>query len=77
MDKETPRHIKSVEGHIFKSEYNFKIPSLQPPNPYHPLAIIFALMMEAASTSETSVNFYQTIRRYMLEDIFILAAART
>jgi hypothetical protein len=27
-----------------------------------------ALMMEAASTSETSVNFYQTTRRYNPED---------
>jgi hypothetical protein len=26
-------------------------------------SIIIALMMEAASTSETSVNFYQTTRR--------------
>jgi hypothetical protein len=37
-----------------------------------------SLMMEAASTSETSVNFYQTMWRYNPEDnIFILAAART
>jgi hypothetical protein len=28
----------------------------------------FAMMMEAASTSETSVNFYQTIRRNNPED---------
>jgi predicted transcriptional regulator len=28
----------------------------------------FKLMMEAASTSDTSVNFYQTIRRYNPED---------
>jgi hypothetical protein len=36
-------------------------------------------MMEAASTSETPVNFYQTTRRNNLEDtaIFILAAVRT
>jgi hypothetical protein len=27
-----------------------------------------ALMIEAASTSETSVNFYQTTRRYNPED---------
>jgi hypothetical protein len=27
-----------------------------------------ALMMEAARTSETSVNFYQTTRRYNPED---------
>jgi hypothetical protein len=31
------------------------------------LAMI-ALMMEAASTSETSVNFYQTTRRNIPED---------
>jgi hypothetical protein len=29
---------------------------------------LFALMMEAASTSETPVNFYQTTRRYNSED---------
>jgi hypothetical protein len=29
---------------------------------------LIALMMEAASTSETSVNFYQTIRRNNPED---------
>jgi hypothetical protein len=29
---------------------------------------MIALMMEAASTSETSVNFYQTTRRNNLED---------
>jgi hypothetical protein len=28
----------------------------------------FALMMEAARTSETLVNFYQITRRYNLED---------
>jgi hypothetical protein len=30
--------------------------------------IIFALMMEAARTSETLVNFYQTTQRYNPED---------
>jgi hypothetical protein len=42
-------------------------------------AIIFlvAMMMEAAGTSETSVNFYQTARRNNPADIFILAAVRT
>jgi hypothetical protein len=30
--------------------------------------MIIALMMEAASTSETSVNFYQTTRRNNPED---------
>jgi hypothetical protein len=29
---------------------------------------LIALMMEAAITSETSVNFYQTTRRYNTED---------
>jgi hypothetical protein len=29
---------------------------------------MMALMMEAASTSETSVKFYQTTRRYSPED---------
>jgi hypothetical protein len=29
---------------------------------------IIALMMEAASTSETSVNFYQTVRHNIPED---------
>jgi hypothetical protein len=29
---------------------------------------IIALMMEATSTSETSVNFYQTTRRNIAED---------
>jgi hypothetical protein len=32
------------------------------------VAPIIALMMEAASTSETSVNFYQTTRRNNPED---------
>jgi hypothetical protein len=31
-------------------------------------SIIIALMMEAANTSETSVNFYQTTRRYNQKD---------
>jgi hypothetical protein len=30
--------------------------------------MIFALMIEAARTSETLVNFYQTTRRYNPED---------
>jgi hypothetical protein len=33
--------------------------------------IAIALMMGAASTSETSVNFYQTTRRYNPEDSHI------
>jgi hypothetical protein len=31
---------------------------------------MIALMMEAASTSETSVNFYQTTRRNIPENTF-------
>jgi hypothetical protein len=34
-------------------------------------------MMEAASTSETSVNFYQTIRRYNPEDSHLLILKRS
>jgi hypothetical protein len=34
-------------------------------------ASIIALMMEAASTSETSVNLYQSTRRYNPEDSHI------
>jgi hypothetical protein len=30
-----------------------------------------ALMMEAAKTSETLVNFYQTTRRYIPEDSYL------
>jgi hypothetical protein len=37
-------------------------------NRFHVHSLLIALMMEAASTSETLVNFYQTIRRYNLED---------
>jgi hypothetical protein len=36
-----------------------------------------ALIMETVSTSETSVNFYQTTRRNIREDIFIHVAVRT
>jgi hypothetical protein len=32
------------------------------------VVVIIALMMEAASTSETMVNFYRTTRRNTLED---------
>jgi hypothetical protein len=32
------------------------------------MAMLIALMMEAARTSETSVNFYQTTRRNNPED---------
>jgi hypothetical protein len=34
------------------------------------------LMMEAASTSETSVNFYQTIRRYNPVDSYLYTRCR-
>jgi hypothetical protein len=33
---------------------------------------LITLMMEAARTSETSVNFYQTTRRYNPEDSYLL-----
>jgi hypothetical protein len=33
-------------------------------------------MMEAAGTSETSVNFYQTTRRYNPEDSHLLTVTR-
>jgi hypothetical protein len=33
-----------------------------------PCSLAIALMMEAARTSETLVNFYQTTRRYNPED---------
>jgi hypothetical protein len=33
--------------------------------------VLIALMMEAARTSETLVNFYQTIRRYNPEDSYL------
>jgi hypothetical protein len=45
-----------------------------------PASIIRAamiLLLEAASTSEISVNVYQTARRNNPEDSFILAAVRT
>jgi hypothetical protein len=32
---------------------------------------MISLMMEAANTSETPVNFYQTIRRYNPEDSYL------
>jgi hypothetical protein len=35
--------------------------------------VIIALMMEAARTSETLVNFYQTTRRYNPEDSLVRA----
>jgi hypothetical protein len=42
------------------------------------IIIAIALTMEAASTSETSVNFYQTTRSNIPEDvIFIFTAVRT
>jgi hypothetical protein len=41
------------------------------------VGFIIVLIMEAASTSETSVNFYNAARRNISEDIFILVALRT
>jgi hypothetical protein len=40
------------------------------------IIIIIALMLEAVSISETSVNFYQTTQRN-IPDVFILATMRT
>jgi hypothetical protein len=37
-------------------------------NSLHARGLLIALMMEAARTSETLVNFYQTTRRYNPED---------
>jgi hypothetical protein len=37
---------------------------------------LVALKMEAASTSETSVNFYQTTRRNIPEDIHLRTSRR-
>jgi hypothetical protein len=37
-------------------------------NRFHTRGLLIALMMEAARTSETLVNFYQTTRRYSPED---------
>jgi hypothetical protein len=37
-----------------------------------PCSLVDALMMEAARTSETLVNFYQTTRRYNPEDSNLL-----
>jgi hypothetical protein len=37
---------------------------------------LIALMMEAASTSETSVNFYQTTRRNIPEDTHLHTLSR-
>jgi hypothetical protein len=34
-------------------------------------------MMKAVYTSETSVSFYESTRRNIAEDIFILTAVRT
>jgi hypothetical protein len=38
------------------------------------VGLLIALITEAVSTSETSVNLYQTTQRNIPEDIFILAA---
>jgi hypothetical protein len=37
---------------------------------------VIALMIEAAMTSETLVNFYQTTRRYNPEDSYLPTSAR-
>jgi hypothetical protein len=40
-------------------------------NRFHACSLLIILMMEAARTSETSVNFYQTTRRYNPEDSYL------
>jgi hypothetical protein len=40
-------------------------------NRFHARGLLIALMMEAARTSETLVNFYQTTQRYNPEDIHL------
>jgi hypothetical protein len=40
-------------------------------NQFHVRGLLIALMMEAARTSETLVNFYQTTRRYNPKDIHL------
>jgi hypothetical protein len=40
-------------------------------NRFHTRGLLIALMVEAAETSETLVNFYQTTRRYNPEDSHI------
>jgi hypothetical protein len=42
-----------------------------------PCSLMITLIMEAASTSKMPVNFYQTTRRIIPEDIFVLADVRT
>jgi hypothetical protein len=45
-------------------------------NSFHARGLLIALMMEAARTSETLVNFYQTTRRYNPEDSHLQVAYR-
>jgi hypothetical protein len=53
---------------------NLKITELQ----FLAYGLLIALMMETGSTSETSVNFYQTTRRNIPKTIiFMLVAVRT
>jgi hypothetical protein len=59
---------------------NSRTPPSYPPNldtwtgrSGRPLRFLIALMMEAARTSETLVNFYQTTRRYNPEDSNLLS----
>jgi hypothetical protein len=44
------------------------LPMLGLPDKRSSTVLVFALMMEAANTSETSVNFYQTTGRNIPED---------
>jgi hypothetical protein len=56
------------------SEYTVQQPRRQPSKPHVVMAI--AVVMEVASTSETSVNFYQNTRHNNPEDSHLLEKIR-
>jgi hypothetical protein len=70
----TPHNLPHYLFHGFQSDSfttGFPTKSLYELIPHFSIAhrrILNALMMEAASTSETSVNFYQSTRRNIPED---------
>jgi hypothetical protein len=55
-------HLVNLYGRLLFAVLEIRSPSNQDK------ILLIALMMEAASTSETSVSFYQTIRRNNPED---------
>jgi hypothetical protein len=64
-------YLNVVQVHIFKPYFSLRsILILFPQLP------LIALMMEAARTSETLVNFYHTTRRYNPEDSHLLTHRR-